>query len=385
MRRLTCCISLLTFLLAHSHSAVEPRTAWPLTTHVTAADAALAQDGVPLPFDTPLSGSLPPRSSASCSLGETQYIVQYPGGATRVKIEVTTASSQIASGLITYARFGQRVTSDNGRVTADFVIGAVVPLYFPTSGPHLFEAGTYFIALVNCGSEQVDFTIRATLLMPTDADTATVTPETAFGAIPPATPGSCSLSPTQYRVMGFGVGPCGGTLVSLSARSDQDITLYVRRDQRVAVEDGQIVADFVLRSPGPGQAIDLTSRGTYFFAVGNCSAATANYIVFATQVAIDFFGGALVNGCGLSREPNGAFVLAVVGANIKEGATVTVGGATPKKVKFVELEAGSTNSYRLIRVVKKFCGRLPGNIVVTNPGPCSVPSAAFFCNERCPE
>jgi hypothetical protein len=93
---------------------------------------------------------------------------------------------------------------------------------------------------------------------------------------------------------------------------------------------------------------------------------------------------AIVNGCTLERQETGQFVLLVVGSNIKSGATATVGGVTPKKIKFVELEQGSTNSFKSIRLVKKVCGGLPGNVVVTNPGATGVPSTAFFCNERCP-
>ncbi|HKP14229.1 MAG TPA: hypothetical protein VJZ91_19055, partial [Blastocatellia bacterium] len=93
---------------------------------------------------------------------------------------------------------------------------------------------------------------------------------------------------------------------------------------------------------------------------------------------------AVVNGCHIGRQENGAFFLDVFGSGIKAGATATVGGVSPKKVKFVELEAGSTTNFRAIRLIKKICGPLPANIVVTNPGANAIPSTAFFCNERCP-
>ncbi|MEN3335901.1 MAG: hypothetical protein V7641_5266, partial [Blastocatellia bacterium] len=93
----------------------------------------------------------------------------------------------------------------------------------------------------------------------------------------------------------------------------------------------------------------------------------------------------VVNGCRLDRQANGSFTLEVFGANIKAGATATVGGVTPKKIKFIEFESGSTTTFRTIRLVKKVCGGLPGDIKVTNPGTNGpVTSAAFFCNERCP-
>ncbi|HJQ25561.1 MAG TPA: hypothetical protein VKA60_16695, partial [Blastocatellia bacterium] len=92
----------------------------------------------------------------------------------------------------------------------------------------------------------------------------------------------------------------------------------------------------------------------------------------------------LVNGCDLQRAENGSFFLDVFGSNIKRDATVTIGGVAPKKVKFIELEPGSTTSFRTIRLIKKICGQLPGNIVVTNPGANGGSSSAFFCNKSCP-
>ena len=92
----------------------------------------------------------------------------------------------------------------------------------------------------------------------------------------------------------------------------------------------------------------------------------------------------LVNGCTIVRLDNGTFVLDVVGANIKQGATATINGVAPKKIKFLELESGSTNSFRKIRLVKRTCANLPGRIVVTNPGPTGRPSAEFLCDKACP-
>jgi hypothetical protein len=93
---------------------------------------------------------------------------------------------------------------------------------------------------------------------------------------------------------------------------------------------------------------------------------------------------AVINGCDLQRADNGSFFLDVFGTNIKRDATVTIGGVAPKKVKFVELVPGQTDVFRTIRLVKKICGQLPGNIVVTNPGANGAPSSAFFCNKSCP-
>jgi hypothetical protein len=89
---------------------------------------------------------------------------------------------------------------------------------------------------------------------------------------------------------------------------------------------------------------------------------------------------ATVTGCHLDRSDTGQFFLDVTGTNIKSGATVTVGGVTPKKIKTV-IDGGTTGPTTL-RLVKKVCNGLPGDIIITNPGaPASQPKA---CSERCP-
>src|SRR5262249_11064102 len=91
---------------------------------------------------------------------------------------------------------------------------------------------------------------------------------------------------------------------------------------------------------------------------------------------------AVITSCALDRQESGQFFLDVVGTNIKEGFTVTVGGVTPKKVRTVV--DGGTSGPTTIRLLKKICNGLPGNIVITNPGTPPVPSAPFFCNKSCP-
>jgi hypothetical protein len=90
---------------------------------------------------------------------------------------------------------------------------------------------------------------------------------------------------------------------------------------------------------------------------------------------------ATVTGCRLDRKETGQFFLDVTGTKIKPGAAVTVGGVSPKKIKVVEVEPGTQNPTKL-RLVKKICNGLPGNVIITNPGaPASQP---FNCTERCP-
>jgi hypothetical protein len=96
---------------------------------------------------------------------------------------------------------------------------------------------------------------------------------------------------------------------------------------------------------------------------------------------------ATVTSCKLDRQDTGQFFLDITGTNIKDGATATVGGVTPKKIKVIEVSPGTTNPTKL-RLVKKVCNGLQpggsGNVIITNPGPNGGASQPFLCTERCP-
>jgi hypothetical protein len=91
---------------------------------------------------------------------------------------------------------------------------------------------------------------------------------------------------------------------------------------------------------------------------------------------------AVVNGCRLDRDPSGTFTLDVIGANIKRGATATIGTFAPRKIKFRDPEAGNPDAFTRVTLKGKVCRGIPGNVVITNPN--SAGSTPFFCNERCP-
>jgi hypothetical protein len=96
---------------------------------------------------------------------------------------------------------------------------------------------------------------------------------------------------------------------------------------------------------------------------------------------------ATISACKLGRdEVSGAFFLDVTGNNIKDGASVTVGGQVPKKIQFKDLVAGTTNTFTRVRLKKKICKLLTGSstIVITNPGGSQNASQGFLCTEKCP-
>ena len=91
----------------------------------------------------------------------------------------------------------------------------------------------------------------------------------------------------------------------------------------------------------------------------------------------------VVLGCRLERRSSGVFQLAITGLNFKQGAIATVRGERPGQVVFKRFDP-ETNSFSRLILKKGTCSRVPGVIVVTNPGPDAVPSIPFQCNERCP-
>jgi hypothetical protein len=88
----------------------------------------------------------------------------------------------------------------------------------------------------------------------------------------------------------------------------------------------------------------------------------------------------VVSACKLERSSSGTFLLVVTGSNFQQGATVTVGGKRPKKVRFENFQTGS-DAYNTLVLKGKFCSGLPGAIIIINPGGKS--SSPFQCGESC--
>jgi hypothetical protein len=93
---------------------------------------------------------------------------------------------------------------------------------------------------------------------------------------------------------------------------------------------------------------------------------------------------ATITSCKLDRDSTGTFALDVIGTGIKQGAIVTVGGQPAKKIKFKDLQPGTTNFTRVTLKKGGLCSRLPGVILITNPAPTGGTSQPFNCGERCP-
>ncbi|MDW8256429.1 MAG: NF038122 family metalloprotease, partial [Acidobacteriota bacterium] len=121
-------------------------------------------DVVDLTSGVPQQGSIPaPSQPGRGVLGETQYRIRVPAGATQLRVELRASGTQDVD---LYVRFGQRVELQGGRVVADYIsespAGVETITVTPSSSPPLRE-GAYFIAVGNFGPGAATFTVTATV------------------------------------------------------------------------------------------------------------------------------------------------------------------------------------------------------------------------------
>ena len=89
---------------------------------------------------------------------------------------------------------------------------------------------------------------------------------------------------------------------------------------------------------------------------------------------------AIVTGAVLEPTAAGGFLLIVTGVNIHDGAAITINGRSPRKVRFKQLDVG-TSTFRTVQIKGSVCSLIPGMIVITNPGKDA--SEPFPCNITC--
>lgn len=87
-----------------------------------------------------------------------------------------------------------------------------------------------------------------------------------------------------------------------------------------------------------------------------------------------------ISSCKVDRTESGGFTLTLGGSGFREGATLTIGGVTPKKLKFKDFNP-TNNSFSRIIVKGRVCDGLPGPIVYTPANGQS--SFVFQCASSC--
>jgi hypothetical protein len=115
---------------------------------------------VALSSGVPMTGSVSASTAGACTPGPTQYTIDVPSGTTQLTVALN--GNQDDDLLV---RFGQPVSVSDGQVTADFIAkvessGTQSVTITPSSTPAL-QDGTYYIAVGNCSTGTLNFTITA--------------------------------------------------------------------------------------------------------------------------------------------------------------------------------------------------------------------------------
>ena len=193
--------------------------------------ATVAGGGGPTPTPTPggntiaMSSGVPQTGSIPASqqsgggiLGEPQYSIQVPSGASQLKVNLSGNQD-----VDLYVRFGNRIGIQNGALVADFKseseTGNETITITPASSPAL-QAGVYYIGIVNWGNGTASFSVTATVSGgggPTPIPTPTPTP----------TPNPTPTPPAGNRVVRVGQasGSPGGVVgvpIELVAQGDEN-------------------------------------------------------------------------------------------------------------------------------------------------------------------
>jgi hypothetical protein len=253
-----------------------------LTATVTTGGGGGDPNTVALTSGVPQSGSIPAPTPGFVLVGTTQYTIQVPAGAAQLTVNLSGNPD-----VDLYVRFGQRITIQNGNIVADFIsestTGNETITITPASSPPL-QAGTYYIAVGNFGPGAATFTVTATVT--TDPNTVALTsgvPQS--GSIPAPTPGFVRVGTIQYTIQV----PAGATRLTVNLSGNPDVDLYVRFGQRITIQNGNIVADFISESTTGNETIVIVpgsspplQAGTYYIAVGNFGPGPATYNVTAT-------------------------------------------------------------------------------------------------------
>jgi hypothetical protein len=87
-----------------------------------------------------------------------------------------------------------------------------------------------------------------------------------------------------------------------------------------------------------------------------------------------------ITSCQVDRTESGGFTLTLGGYGFREGTTLTIGGVTPKKLRFKEFDP-TNNSFNRIIVKGRVCDGLPGPIVYTPAN--GQASFVFLCAAAC--
>ncbi|MGA9772443.1 MAG: hypothetical protein WBV94_25645 [Blastocatellia bacterium] len=241
----------------------------------------------PLDSGQIVSGFVPASTMANnCLVGPTQHKIEIVSGDKRLTLQLTgNLSTDQNTGL--YVRRNAPVAIEDGKVISDFkttAVGTSRKFSLPSPGAPPLQQGSYFIAIVNCATAAINYTLAATISDPTDADIVDLfSLDPIIGSIPVPVPGNCGIGRTQYKLT-EGSSTCGGGIVfNVTIIADQNVNVLIRKDRPVTVENGVFMydraSDNQVKVHHLGGFQQILGPGTYFIAVLNCGFEPVNYTV----------------------------------------------------------------------------------------------------------
>jgi len=212
--------------------------------------------------------SLPAAEEGTLFNGGRSFTITVPQGATRLDIVLVTSTPRVDIDL--FARFGQDVTVQNGRVSADFGsdgLSGNERITITSATTPALRPGTYFISLMS-------FTAGAPAV-------GTVTATVSSGPVTAPSQGPIQLTsgvrqPYSYAAVSqptlfFGRDsfyidvPEGATRLDIQLTTstfEADVDLYVRHGSDTDVQNGEVVADFNSTGPDGNERITITPDST---------------------------------------------------------------------------------------------------------------------------
>lgn len=166
-RQLPYCIVLLAFtLLSQSYNNISANIVNSESSK-SLKDTAATSDDIIIPLMPHVSqqGSMPASSVGDCFLSSLQYSLFVPGEGTCHLLFLGAGIRVMGDqNLKLYVRYGQKVEVEGDRIVADFVSESAshdegIDIFAWSNLP--LRGGTYFIAVSNCGLDNVNYEIYA--------------------------------------------------------------------------------------------------------------------------------------------------------------------------------------------------------------------------------
>jgi hypothetical protein len=253
----------------------------------TTLTATVSTPGTPAPSGAPAvltpgvarSFTLPAVSSSTLFSGEYGFQITVPAGATKLRIQLTTATPGVDLDL--FARAGTEPSVSGGKVVSDYDSSSpggdeLITVTLDSSPP--LRAGVYYIAFAQFTKDKrTEATVVATVETPLVAPSG---PTLLRSGVPASFTLPAVDNPTLYiGDYGFRITvPEGATSLNVRLNTttpNADLDLYVRADADVDLADGEVLADFYSESDSGNESITITRTsspqlkpGTYFVGLG---------------------------------------------------------------------------------------------------------------------